>query len=448
MPPSLDFSALDWLYLPQWTNHDSISLAERLEYLAYFTTARGMGAFLAQDTLQQRQRLVSESETSANTDTASWTIDPSIIHLRHDDFDPLDSTARQIIHQLQSIILTKPDRNVITLDWSASVQEACSSFFTPLNIGRFLEYFWSLWYPNCPIVHRPSFDPETAHTSLVCVMIIIGACLSPHEEDASHARMWLDSVEELIFSNDLFREQLRGKVMSTDAPSQQHWKKQRLETLTYVFLFDAALTIFHNSPPRMVVSELKMDMACPEACFQAETDAECFAILKGWEDTIFWRHRLSVSAAVKMMCQKDLDSSLVQEFARMGTLNMFTTVQSLHSLTFHLQNSIIFEPTLTPVQTGLKNWRRVWNKRGPEDRDIPDHHLTIWKKIGFTCYAPEFWHLARIILDKIQAEATAKEQDPLPTSEQRINRYDHTDMKDVNVLIMEYRRLNLGVTTS
>lgn len=217
------------------------------------------------------------------------------------------------------------------------------------------------------------------------------------------------------------------------------------------------MAILHHTPPRMVVSELKMDMACPEACFQADTATECFHALREWQGCIFWSERLSVAGVVRRICQRELDDRSVLEFSKMGTLNLFTTVQgtfsilhwnisndtALHSLMFHLQNSLVFESTLVPVQTGLENWRRMWNARQPEDKDIPDEPHTIWKKIGFARYAPEFWHLARIIVARVIASAS-DEQSPLP-AEQGLSRFDHSDMSDINGLIMEYRQLNLGV---
>lgn len=104
-----------------------------------------------------------------------------------------------------------------------------------------------------------------------------------------------------------------------------------VRTLTYVFLFDAALTIFHNSPPRMVVSELRMDMVCPEACFQAESAEECLSELGRWSSSVFWCERLSVASVVRRMCQPQPQTSEDLEpvlgFSQMGTLNLFTTVQ-------------------------------------------------------------------------------------------------------------------------
>lgn len=103
---------------------------------------------------------------------------------------------------------------------------------------------------------------------------------------------------------------------------------------------------------------------------------------------------------------------------------------------FHLQNSLVFEATLAPVQTGLDNWRRMWDQRVPEDLDNPQTPATVWKQVGFLRQALEFWHLARFKAAKIMDLADEGVQSP---------RYDHTDMGDVNELIMEYRRLNIGV---
>lgn len=103
---------------------------------------------------------------------------------------------------------------------------------------------------------------------------------------------------------------------------------------------------------------------------------------------------------------------------------------------------MIFESSLEPVKIGLENWRRIWNKREPEDKDVPNVPEAIWKKIGFVCYAPEFWHLARIIVARIRS-TTVDTQNPAGSTEAGLTRYDHTDMKGVNELIMEYQRLNL-----
>jgi hypothetical protein len=67
----------------------------------------------------------------------------------------------------------------------------------------------------------------------------------------------------------------------------------------------------------------------------------------------------------------------------------------------------------------------------------------MWKIIGFLRHASEFWHLARIKAAKIISTAGEDQTGDEDTHE--ASRYDHTDMGDVNGLIMEYRRMNLGM---
>ncbi|KAF5863071.1 hypothetical protein ETB97_010639 [Aspergillus alliaceus] len=402
IPTLSDFAALDWLYSQELTP-DSIILAERLEFLAYFTSAKGMATFLDQDTLKQRQDMLLEYENKAPGELSlsleayilhnPWeyspeaTIDPTVVSMDSNSPDPLCPRTREIIHDLRTLISSKPEKSTIKLNWSL--------------------------------------------------------------EDRLLARMWLDSVEELVFSNEIFQE--RSVLRTTPPVLEKHieWKKRRVECIQMAYLVptcnvghDAALATFHNSPPRMVVSELQMDMACAEECFQAGSATECFTAFKAWKKSILWCDKLSVSGVVRRLCQGSLDDHLVLEFSRMGTLNMFTIVQSLHLLTFNLQNSLIFESTFTPVQSGLENWRRIWNQRIPEDRYTPDRPQTIWKKIGFVRYAPEFWHLARIIVARMQYVSLDEDQSPSRTRAE-LSRYDHTDMVDVNGLIMEYRRMSL-----
>lgn len=78
----------------------------------------------------------------------------------------------------------------------------------------------------------------------------------------------------------------------------------------------------------------------------------------------------------------------------------------------------------------------------PEDEGIPETAPNLWRQVGFLRRASEFWHLARIMLEKIMSNIHAGdgfEESP------RNYRYDHGDMAAVNELIVEYRRLNLDV---
>ncbi|KAJ5381795.1 uncharacterized protein N7496_004223 [Penicillium cataractarum] len=516
MPSPLDFSALDFLLFPRISS-DTFA-AEKLEYMAYFTSARGMSTFTDRPSFLRRQKMAAEAydkkllheENSQPTQSLLGKDDSGA--LTETDSDRLASKSREIVDSIRSISSSKRKEDSITVEWSPIALERCLKFFSPPNIRRFLAYFWSLWYPHCPIVHKPLFDASSASPSLLCVMLIIGACLSPRERDMEDAREWMDTAEELVFSHECFRgEAIAGQVTKlcmkekvqclqasymvcslqkregsaeAQARSRRHrhasmvaltrsigpktashrhlsyeemsdgwWrdfveKEELIRTMTFIFLMDAALTILHNSPPRMVVSELKMDVACPESCFQAESAQECNKNLRTWAVTRFWKKRISVVSVVRRVCQSIIDDDLVQEYSFIGTFNLFTMVQAIHSLMFHLHNSLVFESTLAPVQTGLENWRRIWCERVPEDLGLPDTPENLWKQVGFLRQASEFWQLARIMADEIMSTTNGceDENDEEEERSKALSRYDHTDMGDVNGLIMQYRRLNLGVS--
>ncbi|OOQ91172.1 hypothetical protein PEBR_01253 [Penicillium brasilianum] len=520
MPSPLDFSALDFLLFPR-TSSDMF-MAGKLEYMAYFTSARGMSTFTDRPSFLRRQKMAAEAydskllyerKISQSTQSLFDQYDSGL--LATDDIDELTSKSREIVDNIRSISANKGKDDLITMEWSPAVSERCSKFFSPPNIRRFLEYFWSLWYPHCPIVHKPLFDASSVSPSLLCVMLIIGACLSPQEDDVEAAREWMDSAEELVFSHKCLRAEATADQVSklcmkeklqclqasylvcslqkregspeAQARSRRHrhasmvaftrsigpktashrhldyenmpggwWrdfveKEELIRTMTYIFLIDAALTILHNSPPRMVVSELKMDVACPESCFQAESAEECGNNLRAWAVTRFWKKRISVVSVARRVCQSMIDDDLVQEYSLLGTLNLFTMVQAIHSLMFHFNNALVFESTLAPVQTGLENWRRIWCERVPEDVGLPDTPENLWKQVGFLRQASEFWQLARIMVDEIKSttnecEDVDEEEAEEAERSKALSRYDHTDMGDVNGLIMQYRSMNLGVS--
>lgn len=213
MPP-LDFSALNGNLFPQ--ENSDLFIAERLEFMAYFTSSQGMKTFADRESFRHQQEMAREGYESKQEFKMRPTQDkisiPEALDLEFGQdienlvyLDPLDSKSRELVESLRDVISNKRNDDIITLEWTMSINKLCTDFFKPSNMRRFLEYFWSLWYPHCPIVHRPLFDPSSASPELLCVMITIGACLSPSEHDNETSRKWLDSVEELIFRQVYFR---------------------------------------------------------------------------------------------------------------------------------------------------------------------------------------------------------------------------------------------------
>ena len=224
-PSDISFS-LDWLY-PESLFESDITLAERLEYLAYFTSARGMATFLDRDTLRGKQNMISEhyKTTISSTNTA----------IEEGEDHALLPKTIEIVSNIQSTTTTT-DTTITASSipsWTTETHNAATHFFSPANIHRFLTFFWAVWYPNCPIVHRPFFDPSTASPALLAVIVIIGACLSPDEEDGRMARKWMDAVEVMTFRQEWFGE---NKVDVPRIDDHEKKWKSRLECIQTAYL--------------------------------------------------------------------------------------------------------------------------------------------------------------------------------------------------------------------
>lgn len=96
--------------------------------------------------------------------------------------------------------------------------------------------------------------------------------------------------------------------------------------MTYVFLLDTAFALFYNSPPRLVIAELQMDITCPEECFQAQSADECLRHFAEWTTSKACQEKLPFCAAFRKICQQDLPLDVEDMFCHMSTLNMFSLV--------------------------------------------------------------------------------------------------------------------------
>lgn len=88
--------------------------------------------------------------------------------------DPLMIKVHQIIVLAKEVVTLKPRNSVVTMDWSASLEQRCLAFFSPANVRRFLELFWVIWHPNVNFVHRPTFEAASASPTLLAAMTVMG----------------------------------------------------------------------------------------------------------------------------------------------------------------------------------------------------------------------------------------------------------------------------------
>lgn len=117
--------------------------------------------------------------------------------------DPLAVVTHEIVQVIKETICNKARTSVIETRWSPLLEAMCFEMFRPPQIRRFLALFWTSWYQNGPILHRPSFEIHQASIGLLVVMILIGASISSEEADCLNARVWYDIAEEIVFENKL-----------------------------------------------------------------------------------------------------------------------------------------------------------------------------------------------------------------------------------------------------
>jgi hypothetical protein len=162
----------------------------------------------------------------------------------------------------------------------------------------------------------------------------------------------------------------------------------------------------------MALSELVIEMSSPESCFQASSKEECFIELKTWRKRVgVDATNLTILSAVNALCNDAIMAkpSMHRAFAHMSVLNMFTIIHALYLQVYGLETCAITVPDLVrmaPITIGLRNWQQSWPSE-TRDAELVDllgkesNLSTMWQRIGFMRYAPEYWLIAFSTLKKI-----------------------------------------------
>ncbi|KAL3469499.1 hypothetical protein BJX99DRAFT_268149 [Aspergillus californicus] len=407
--------------------------------------------------------------------------------------DPVATITNSLVCALREVTQNRGPGSPVTLNWSPIIEGMCTQFFSPPNIRRYLLYFWTFWYPNCPIIHKPTFDIHSTPHTLLLSMLLIGASFAPEKSVNRNAKIWFDSAEEMVFADDHFRHavsiedgvesnfrrrnalkavqgaylicllqnwegnddskrrirRVRFSMVTSIArelgfsPGSYHYfsadnedwdrfvaQEEFNRTLSYVFLLDTAFLIFNNTPPKVSVSELNIDPVCSERCFQAPTAAECFHHLsQGNITTPITKY--SITALVSQMCHGTLSEGDTAYIAHLGNLNLFILVSAFHTLLFHARNTFAPQAAILPIQQGLNNWKTVWTRHEVLTQSH-EHYPTpenCWQRTGFIQYAPEYCTLAQAIISSVQTLGDPKSSASLGLP---LSRFDENDMKQVN----------------
>ena len=437
--------------------------------------------------------------------------------------------SQEIFCAIRQFTSTQPARVVTSIGpWSTFLEELCTSFFAPANLDRFLQLYWTFWYPNTPFIHKPTFTAARASYALVASMALLGACLSPLPADRESAKFWFDPVEELVFNDEStynlmkaaelsdgdralrpmiqaiqasyaicvlqtwegqdvaatrIRRQRHGMVVSAARQLMCYANQSALDVLTshtfdwhefttreeltrtllYVFLLDTAFIIFNNTPPRMVIRELCLDLACPEPCFQAESAELCLELLQKWISHRPTKRRMSLFAAISALRREKMDVSIQEDLAQSGVLNLWAITSAFHVLLFHIEPGFSTGPQLVVLRNAILNWRTIWDSRFADGfvdacgiikakQEAPQATEQSWKRIGFMRNAPEYWRLAQLILERLEStEHSLEAAEELcglgsgrwSTPLSVLPKFDETDMGQLHEFIATFQELKM-----
>lgn len=126
--------------------------------------------------------------------------------------DPNMTFSEQLPYEPERPFAVAMARSILTRALSfpldtKSQQEVSTNvnfLLTTARIRKFVSMYFKYWHPSCPILHKPSFDPDSAPLPLLASVVFMGAMYSNDEMEVYVAKRILDFAELLIFSSDTF----------------------------------------------------------------------------------------------------------------------------------------------------------------------------------------------------------------------------------------------------
>ena len=111
--------------------------------------------------------------------------------------------------------------------------------------------------------------------------------------------------------------------------SYSNWKtfvlrEELIRTFDYIFLLDSCFVIFNNTPPRIILREVQIELSCPESCFQAGDPESWLSNLNLCANTTTGRNRIRLSDLMSVLDNGYINEECWQLLTQMTTLNFFT----------------------------------------------------------------------------------------------------------------------------
>ncbi|OJD18456.1 hypothetical protein AJ78_01512 [Emergomyces pasteurianus Ep9510] len=141
-------------------------------------------------------------------------IQTSFAHHSANPIQGLTLPSREPYFEQESPYSTNLIQSILSKSWALGLDETTSIgiaqelrfLLTTQRIQKFVSLYFQNWQNNCPMIHRPTFDPETTASSLLAAVVLMGATYSENASERLTAKKMLDLVEAFIFSADVYSQ--------------------------------------------------------------------------------------------------------------------------------------------------------------------------------------------------------------------------------------------------
>ncbi|EWG44749.1 hypothetical protein FVEG_15716 [Fusarium verticillioides 7600] len=439
-----------------------------LPFLKRFTESSGIADGFDCGTLAQRRQL------------SEWLEEPSC--------QTFNFKTREIVSIIKSRMTRTRSCSNSGIEWSPVVEQACLDFFSPYNLHSFLRLFWSGWYPNSPIIHKPTFDSETEPAGLIASMAVLGACLSSDANDCVRAMAWLTPVEEVVFADNILYDDsivatsdlVGDEVVAWDKLKALHaayficiaqnWEgskegRQRVRKYRYSRVVSVArsLGLYNLSLEKLDTSFPTQQRWARFILLESMIRTSTYIYLLDSAFVLYYRlppRIISLELNTGLVCpeacfQAESASECflklhmaTKERPNQSRLTVSSAVRLLcspHNIDLNMFHNLSSFNMFTIISaTGLGRWIWLWQQGDHAVANSDSYPVgSMWKRVGFMQHANEYYHLACAMLERwkfTERQIGGAWGAPLG-SVQGIPKYDDGEMVQVKALIHDMENM-------
>ena len=142
--------------------------------------------------------------------------------ITHDQVEYVSALTMAIYNKLWCLALDEKAQQELT---------ACLNvLLTADKVRKFISLYFRNYHLNCPILHKPSFDPANVPVSLLISVVFIGAMYSKDQTERLAAKKLVDVAELVVFDSEIFSFEvevtrtIQGDAKTTPKDADRDWE--------------------------------------------------------------------------------------------------------------------------------------------------------------------------------------------------------------------------------